>query len=85
MHRVEEGGTFREFSCYEMLLDPTNPEERVKKISSFGLMALRAGYTQALGPVVLPNVAYRKGQPDTVLTSVHFFLEKPPKKSSPEE
>jgi hypothetical protein len=50
MYRVEEDGTFREFSCYELLLDPANPEERVKKISRFGLMALRAGYTQALGP-----------------------------------
>jgi hypothetical protein len=85
IYRVEEDGMFREFASYEFVLDPTNPEERKEKISAFGLMALRAGYTQALGPVVIPHVGYRKDQPDKPLTSVYFFLEKPPQKPSPEE
>ena len=85
MYRVEEDRTFREFASYELLLDTTNPGERRDQISRFGLQALRAGYTQALGPVVMPYVGYRKDQPDKPLTSVYFFLEKPPKKPPPEK
>jgi hypothetical protein len=85
MYRVEEDRTFREFTAYELRFDATKSEEREKELTHFALMALRAGYTQALGPVVLPNTGYREGHPDKPLTSVYFFLEKPLQKPSPEE
>ncbi|MBV8892263.1 MAG: hypothetical protein JO266_09895 [Acidobacteria bacterium] len=80
MHRVEEDKSFKEYASYELLFDPTDPRDREKKISTFGMMALRAGYKQALGPVVIPNVGENEAQPGKSLTSVYFFLEKPAEK-----
>ncbi len=80
-HSVAEVDPSYSFRADEFLIDPANPSERREALSDFAMAAIRAGYCQVLGPVVLPHAGYRNADPEgdnrLALSAVLFFLQKP--------
>lgn len=77
LERRNEDGSILTIRAYELIIDPMDQKERQGWLAEFAIRAAQAGYKQAIGPVVLPNVGYRDTQGQRPLTSVNFFLEKP--------
>lgn len=76
-NRLEPDGQETHLACYELVLDLQNNEQRAATITQFMLSAAQAGYSEALGPVVLPP-----GEKDGVFGSIFLTLQKPAGKPS---
>lgn len=78
--RPNADGSMTPVRVYEFVLDPHDQTERRGTIATFALQALAAGYSQALAPIVMPDVGFRTT--DQPLVAVYWFLEVPPDSTS---
>jgi hypothetical protein len=81
--RRNEDGSETAISMYEIIFEPMNQPERRGVMASFVLNALDAGYTEAMAPVVIPNVGFKDQHGRQPLAAVYFFIEKPLSTGSP--
>ncbi len=82
--RPNEDGPERSVRSYELIIDPMDDRQRRSVINQFAHDATRAGYKEALSPIVIPNIGYQDTQGQRPLTAVYFFLEKPVRKQEAE-
>src|SRR5687767_14471681 len=68
-------GSQYQVRSYVILLDSSSQLER-RGVAAFALDAVKAGYSQVHGPIVLPSSAFRDPAGEQPLTAVYFFLEK---------
>lgn len=70
--RRNEDGSLTTIRAYEVMVEPMTERGL---LTVFGLRAAAAGYKQAIGPVVLPEIGFADSHGTRPLTSVQFFLE----------
>lgn len=80
--RRGDDGTETPILAYELVVDPMDEAERRALVGGFALRAAQAGYKQALGPVVLPEVGFKDTAGTRSLTAVYLFLEQPSSETS---
>lgn len=73
----QEDGSVSSYSLYRIPVDPQSAERQV--LSDFMIRAACAGYTPALGPIVLPNTGYYTNdvKRERPISQIMFCLQKP--------